>query len=87
MTVLSTTEIEGQEVLQKAFERPSTQGLITVSNHTCALDDPLILAAMMPEGSLSQPHLFRWGMCATDRCFKNDLMSAFFRAGKVESPA
>jgi hypothetical protein len=25
----------------------------------------------------------RWSLCATDRCFKNGLMSAFFRAGQV----
>ena len=87
MSLLTITEIKGQQTLQQAFSRPAEQGMITVSNHTAALDDPLILAAMMPEGSLMKPGLFRWGMCATDRCFKTDLMSAFFRAGKVTTIA
>lgn len=87
MSLLTATEIEGQQTLQQAFSRPAEQGMITVSNHTAALDDPLLLAAMMPEGSLLKPELFRWGMCATDRCFKTDLMSAFFRAGKVTTIA
>ena len=29
----------------------------------------------------------RWSLCATDRCFKNGLMSAFFRAGQVRHPS
>ena len=85
MGLLTSTEIKGQQVIQQAFNRPSGQGMITVSNHSAALDDPLLLAAMMPCRSLLQPQAFRWGMCATDRCFKTDLMSAFFRAGKVRN--
>ena len=29
----------------------------------------------------------RWSLCATDRCFKNGLMGAFFRAGQVRLPS
>ena len=83
MSLLTDTDIQGWEVLQRAYQRPAGQGLITVSNHAAALDDPLLLAALMPADSLLQPAAHRWGMCATDRCFKSSLMSSFFRAGKV----
>ena len=83
MSLFSNTRISNPETLQAAFNRPAGQGLITVSNHVAALDDPLVVAALMPTGSLLQPQAYRWGMCATDRCFKNEAMGAFFRAGKV----
>ena len=83
MTILNRTDVRGQENFDSAFQRPKNQSLITVSNHTAALDDPLLLAAMMPLDSFSRPSEFRWGMCATDRCFKNGLLTKFFRAGKV----
>lgn len=86
MNLLTATEIEGEATLEEAFRRPTAQGLLTVSNHTAALDDPLLLSVLMPQGSLLRPAAYRWGMCATDRCFKNDIMGAFFRAGKVEHP-
>ena len=85
MSLFSNTRISNPEALQAAFNRPAGQGLITVSNHVAALDDPLVVAALMPTGSLLQPQAYRWGMCATDRCFKNEAMGAFFRAGKVRA--
>lgn len=83
MTLANTTEISGAAHLREALDRPTEQGLVTVSNHAAALDDPLLLSAMMPLASLSRPSEYRWGMCATDRCFKNRFMAAFFRAGKA----
>lgn len=83
MTLANTTEVSGAELLRNALDRPSERGLVTVSNHAAALDDPLLLAAMMPLASLTRPSEYRWGMCATDRCFKNRFMAAFFRAGRV----
>lgn len=63
--------------------RPAGQPLITVSNHVAAMDDPLLLAALTPFRSVFEPGGMRWSLCATDRCFKNGFMSAFFRAGQV----
>lgn len=48
-----------------------------------AMDDPLLLAALTPLGAVLQPGAMRWGLCASDRCFKNKWMGAFFRAGQV----
>jgi len=63
--------------------RPAGQPLITVSNHVAAMDDPLLLAALTPFRSVFETGGMRWSLCASDRCFKNSLMSAFFRAGQV----
>ncbi len=65
--------------------RPAGQPLITVSNHVAAMDDPLLLAALTPLRSVFETGGMRWSLCATDRCFKNSLMSAFFRAGQVRA--
>ncbi|KAK9836166.1 hypothetical protein WJX81_006146 [Elliptochloris bilobata] len=80
---LCSTRIEGAEVLHAALDRPPGQGLITVSNHVAALDDPLVVSALLPPGALGRPGALRWTMCATDRCFRTRAAAAFFRAGKV----
>ena len=54
-----------------------------VSNHVAAMDDPLVVAALTPMGAILGAGGVRWSLCATDRCFKGPLMSAFFRAGQV----
>lgn len=48
-----------------------------------AMDDPLLLAALTPLASAVRPGAMRWSLCASDRCFQNAFMSAFFRAGQV----
>ena len=63
------------------------QALITVSNHVAALDDPLVVSALLPPGALGRPQALRWTMCATDRCFRTRAAAAFFRAGKAGSRA
>lgn len=83
MNVLSTMVVENGGVLEAALQRPVGRPLITVSNHVAAMDDPLLLAALTPLSSAIQPGAMRWSLCATDRCFKNGLMAAFFRAGQV----
>ena len=59
------------------------QALITVSNHVAALDDPLVVSALLPPGALGRPRALRWTLCATDRCFRTRAAAAFFRAGKA----
>lgn len=78
------TEVYGIEKLTDAvFHRPQGQALITVSNHVASMDDPLVLAAMLPPHLLLDAHSLRWTLCATDRCFTNPVTSAFFRCVKV----
>jgi monolysocardiolipin acyltransferase len=64
------------------LRRAPGRGLLTVCNHVGALDDPLVLAAVLPPTALV-PAAARWTLCATDRCFVNPLAECFFRAGKV----
>lgn len=81
---LNITEIYGAEKLHEAIKcRPEGQSLITVCNHVASMDDPLVMAALIPPGFLLHPKSLRWTLCATDRCFTNAGFSAFFRSVKV----
>ncbi|KAG0559386.1 hypothetical protein M758_10G098400 [Ceratodon purpureus] len=81
---LNVTEVYGVEKLEEAIKnRPEGQSLITVCNHVAAMDDPLVMAALLPPSLFLQPKSLRWTLCATDRCFTNAAFSAFFRSVKV----
>ena len=54
-----------------------------VSNHIASMDDPLIIAALLPSSVLMHARNLRWTLCATDRCFRNPVTSAFFKCVKV----
>lgn len=47
------------------------------------MDDPLVIAALLPKSLLLDARNLRWTLCATDRCFRNPLTSAFFKCVKV----
>ncbi|KAG5190723.1 hypothetical protein JKP88DRAFT_266791 [Tribonema minus] len=58
--------------------------LITVSNHACPLDDPCMLAALMPfRLAALKPELMRFTICSQDICFNNGVLESFFGAAKV----
>ncbi|KAG6535649.1 hypothetical protein ZIOFF_000672 [Zingiber officinale] len=81
---LNHVQIYGVEKLHQAFkQRPEGKPLLTVSNHVAAVDDPLVIASLLPPSSLLNAHDLRWTLCATDRCFRNPLLSAFFHCLKV----
>lgn len=54
-----------------------------VSNHVAAMDDPLVVAALLPPSVILDAQNLRWTLCATDRCFRNPVTSAFFKHVKV----
>ena len=55
-----------------------------MSNHVAALDDPLMVAACLPWGSVLHSASLRWVLCATDRCFNQGAaLASFFHAAKV----
>ncbi|GFR40957.1 hypothetical protein Agub_g1621, partial [Astrephomene gubernaculifera] len=83
MTGLNSTSVEGLDHMSAALQRPAGQALITVSNHVAALDDPLVVTTLLPEGTLEQPDKLRWTLCASDRCFRYAAFVPFFRAAKV----
>ncbi|XP_023747164.1 uncharacterized protein LOC111895309 isoform X1 [Lactuca sativa] len=81
---LNHVQIYGGEKLQQGLlNRPDKTPLITVSNHIASMDDPLVIAALLPKSLLLDARNLRWTLCATDRCFRNPLTSAFFKCVKV----
>ncbi|XP_057961144.1 uncharacterized protein LOC131153106 [Malania oleifera] len=81
---LNCVQVYGAEKLHQALlHRPDRKPLITVSNHVASMDDPLVIASLLPRSVLFDAHILRWTLCATDRCFTNPVTSAFFRCGKV----
>ncbi|VFR01759.1 unnamed protein product [Cuscuta campestris] len=77
-------QIYGAEKLHQAvLNRPGDKPLITVSNHVASMDDPLVLAAVLPRSVIFDAQALRWTLCATDRCFRNPATTAFFKSVKV----
>lgn len=84
MTRWNRTTMFGNDKLHDAvYNRPSGTGLITVSNHVSALDDPFTLTPLLTRSVLKEPHRVRWTMCAANRCFTNPLFSSLSTALKV----
>ena len=54
-----------------------------MSNHVASVDDPFVIAALLPPRVLLDAQNLRWTLCASDRCFKNPVTSAFFQSVKV----
>lgn len=81
---LNHVQIYGAEKLHMALlQRPQGKPLITVSNHVAAVDDPLLIASLLPPSVMLDARNIRWTLCATDRCFKNPVLSTFFSCVKV----
>lgn len=81
---LNRVQIYGAEKLHQVLEnRMENKPLITVSNHVAAMDDPLVIAALLPPSVMLDAQNLRWTLCATDRCFRNPVTSAFFKHVKV----
>lgn len=84
MNGLNRVQVYGLEKLHTALlQRPKGKPLLTVSNHVASMDDPLVIASLLPPQVLLDAKNLRWTLCATDRCFKNPVTSAFFRSVKV----
>ncbi|XP_027352246.1 tafazzin-like [Abrus precatorius] len=84
MNGLNRVQVYGLEKLHSALlHRPKGKSLLTVSNHVASIDDPFVIASLLPPHVLLDAKNLRWTLCATDRCFKNPVSSAFFRSVKV----
>ncbi|CAI5520625.1 unnamed protein product, partial [Closterium sp. Naga37s-1] len=71
--------IDAHKLTSAIAHRPPGTPLLTVANHVAAMDDPLVMAAVVPPSlMLARPASLRWTLCATDRCFSSPLLSAFF---------
>ncbi|KAG4185728.1 Tafazzin [Gossypium arboreum] len=80
-TLLNTTSVHNADTLIRLVRsRPPGIPLLTVSNHMSTLDDPLLWGF---KGFPSlDAHLARWVLAAEDICFKNSVLTYFFRLGK-----
>lgn len=77
------TEVHHLSTLLHAIrERPPGTPLITVSNHTSTLDDPL-LWGVLPTRILFDAARMRWALGAEELLFTNGLFSWFFGGGRV----
>ena len=47
------------------------------------MDDPLVMATLLPHHLMLQSPRLRWTLCATNQCFSNAAVSAFFHCVKV----
>lgn len=84
MNGLNRVQVHGLEKLHDALlNRPKNKPLITVSNHVASMDDPLVIASLLPPRVLLDAQNLRWTLCASDRCFSNPVTSGFFRSVKV----
>ncbi|XP_065854096.1 uncharacterized protein [Euphorbia lathyris] len=84
MNGLNRVQVYGLEKLHDTLlHRPRNKPLLTVSNHVASVDDPFVIASLLPPNVLLDAQNLRWTLCATDRCFRNPVTSAFFRSVKV----
>jgi monolysocardiolipin acyltransferase len=77
MHFFNRTRVIGAENLNKLVHR-TDRGLLTISNHVSGLDDPCVLAAILPLHLLADPEAMRWTLCATDRCFRSTFWAHVF---------
>ena len=61
--------------------------MIAVSNHVSSIDDPGVVAALMPLSTTFDTNNFRWTACATDRCFKLMSLAPFSKEERSYSGA
>ncbi|XP_073037337.1 N-acylphosphatidylethanolamine synthase-like [Primulina eburnea] len=75
----TTTVYNVETLLRLVRSRPSGVPLLTVSNHMSTMDDPLMWG--LKDFPITDPKLGRWVLAAEDICFKNSMLSYFFRLG------
>ncbi|THV75133.1 hypothetical protein D6D28_02037 [Aureobasidium pullulans] len=67
---------------ERADVKGRTKGLITVSNHTSVMDDP-ILWGVLPYRYHWNPDNVRWSLASHDLAFQNKFTSLFFSLGNT----
>ena len=64
-------------------EQSKNPPLLTVSNHTSALDDPGLIGSLVPLKYAFRPEVARWNICSEEICFKKKIYQSFFGSGKT----
>ena len=56
--------------LRHALRRDEGTALITVANHRSIMDDPVLMANLVPYWYGIQPRFIRWNICTQNMCFQ-----------------
>ncbi|CAF1024278.1 unnamed protein product [Adineta ricciae] len=84
MKYLTSVRVENGEILVNAvLHRDPDRPLITVANHHCCMDDPLLFGATLPLRVFWNRHRMRWGVGADDIVFTLPRHQLFFSLGKI----
>eukprot|EP00466_Bigelowiella_natans_P021411 jgi/Bigna1/53559/estExt_Genewise1Plus.C_210051 len=87
MHYLNDTKITNNQQLTDAVYKRNKKfegrGLITVSNHVSAFDDPLLPSAMWSIPRFLSPKELRYVFCLTDRCFNKWWKGRMLTSAKV----
>ncbi|KAH0354496.1 hypothetical protein KCU81_g1443, partial [Aureobasidium melanogenum] len=84
---LNRLEVKGYDNFMRLMDEREdvngrTKGLITVSNHTSVMDDP-IMWGILPYSYHWNPNNVRWGLASHDLAFQNKFTSLFFSLGNT----
>ncbi|THZ85652.1 hypothetical protein D6C84_03146 [Aureobasidium pullulans] len=84
---LNRLEVHGYDKFMRLLDERAdvkgrTKGLITVSNHTSVMDDP-ILWGVLPYRYHWNPDNVRWSLASHDLAFQNKFTSLFFSLGNT----
>uniref|UniRef100_A0A0K0FY60 Tafazzin family protein n=1 Tax=Strongyloides venezuelensis TaxID=75913 RepID=A0A0K0FY60_STRVS len=79
---INKVNIYGKEKFLKCLEDGS-RPLITIANHRCNIDDPLMWSAILTCSEFFRNiSRFRFVLAASDICFTNSIFTKFFAAGR-----
>mmetsp|Transcript_12636 Transcript_12636/g.18916 ORF Transcript_12636/g.18916 Transcript_12636/m.18916 type:complete len:322 (+) Transcript_12636:37-1002(+) len=81
-----TKVIDGHKLKEVAYKRKPEyrgRGMISVSNHVSAIDDPMLPSAMWTIPQMFWPFELRWVFCSIDRCFKKPWLGRVLTSTKV----
>ncbi|CAE1294855.1 TAZ [Acanthosepion pharaonis] len=80
---LNTFNLINGDILYKTIEdRPSNQGLVTVSNHYSCIDEPLLWGILKWKYLIGARNI-RWTLGADNICFTKYWHTVFFSLGRV----
>ncbi|GMI22425.1 hypothetical protein TeGR_g13340 [Tetraparma gracilis] len=70
-------------LVEAIAKRDPAKTVLTVSNHCCTLDDPILFGKLLPPALAGEARSQRWSLCSQEVCFRNPALATFFGAGKV----
>jgi monolysocardiolipin acyltransferase len=81
---LNKIKVHNRETLMKLVEeRDKKRSLITVTNHDSCLDDPLVIAGLLPMKIFIGQKLCRWSLGAKEICHTTKITSKIMCLGQV----